>query len=444
MSVASTAFEQFNAQVKDLSNQAPATTPGDAEMVARAKQVFRANISTEHAAALETCVHCGICSEACHFFQGTGDPRYTPINKTAPLRRFYRREIGPFRWLARLVVRDINADDLRSWQELVYDGCTECGRCDHTCPMGIRISPMIGIVRKALKEAGLMPVEMQALVREQQEKGTTFGVGAEELKAACQALAAEGLQVPLDRERAEVLVLGTVADLILCKDSFRATAMIMNKLEQDWTLRSNAIRAANLCFISGDDDSRIRASKIVFDEARACGAKTVIVPECGMAYNVMRWEAANLLHETPDFEVLAISEFIGREIAGGRLKLQPGLSGQAMTYHDPCKVGRQSGVFQEPRIALEALGVDVREMESKQRTNYCCGGGSGVFLINRAANLRQRAFEIKMHEADESGAAAVVTACDSCRINFTNGAARANWRTPVKSLVCLVADNLAE
>jgi Fe-S oxidoreductase len=444
MSVSSAAFQQFNDRVKDLADGAPATTLDESEMVARAKNVFRASISTEHAAALETCIHCGICSEACHFFQGTGDPRYTPINKVAPLRRFYRREIGPFRWLARLLVRDISAQELRSWQELVYDGCTECGRCDHTCPMGIRISPMISIVRKALKEAGLMPMEMQALVREQDEKGTTFGVGPEDLRQACQALAAEGVQVPLDRERAEVLVLSTVADLILFNDSFRATAKIMNTLQKDWTLRSGAIRAADLCFVSGDDDARLRASKIVYEEARACGAKTVVVPECGMAYNVMRWEAANLLGESPGFEVLAISEFIGKEISAGRLKLQPGLSGQPMTYHDPCKVGRQSGVFREPRTALEALGVDVREMESKQRTNYCCGGGSGVFLIKRAANLRQRAFEIKMHEADESGAAAVVTACDSCRINFTNGAARANWRTPIKSLVCLVAENLAD
>jgi len=389
-------------------------------------------------------VHCGICSEACHFFQATGDARYTPINKVAPLRRFYKREIAPLRWVTALFTRDITARQLEDWQSLVFDGCTECGRCDHTCPMGIRISPMIGIMRQALTAAGLMPTEMQALLREQEERGTTFGAGSEQLAQACRDLAGQGIDVPLDRERAEVLVLTTVADLLLFKDSFKATARIMNKLGLSWTLRSEAVKAANLCFVSGDNAARARASKLVLEQAQACGARTIIVPECGMAYNVLRWEAANLLGERPAIEVRSISEFIGREIGAGRLKLKPGLSGSPMTYHDPCKVGRQSGVFAEPRIALEALGVDVREMESKQRTNLCCGGGSGVFLIDRASTLRQRAFEIKMHEVDESGAQAVVTACDSCRINFTNGASKANWPKPVKSLVCLVADNMTD
>ena len=54
--------------------------------------------------------------------------------------------------------------------------------------------------------------------------------------------------------------------------------------------------------------------------------------------------------------------------------------------------------------AIAALGLELSEMESHAKTNYCCGGGGGQFLIERAAPLRAKAFEIKMHEVDATGA----------------------------------------
>ena len=129
------------------------------------------------------------------------------------------------------------------------------------------------------------------------------------------------------------------------------------------------------------------------------------------------------------FEVLAISEFIGREVGAGRLRLKKSGNGSSVTYHDPCKIGRLGGVFDEPRAALEAMGIELKEMESHGRTQYCCGGGAGVMLIERAAPLRKRAFDIKMRQVDNTGADAVVTSCESCRMNFAIGAQNANWQT---------------
>ena len=88
---------------------------------------------------------------------------------------------------------------------------------------------------------------------------------------------------------------------------------------------------------------------------------------------------------------------------------------------------------------LDALGVDFREVESSREMNWCCGGGAGVFLINRAAPLRQKAFEIKMDQVNRTGAESVVLTCGSCRLNFMNGAQRANWDKGIESLVEMVA-----
>ena len=182
----------------------------------------------------------------------------------------------------------------------------------------------------------------------------------------------------------------------------------------------------------------------VVNDALAAGEKTLVVPECGHAYAQLRWKAADVLGRPLPFEVLAISEFVGREVQAGRLKLRKAAGRKTVTYHDPCRVGRWSGVLAEPRAALAAIGVELREMESHGRTNYCCGGGGGVFLNASAAQLRKGAFRIKRQEADATGADAVVTACGHCRLSFMAGAEQAHWDKPIESLVELVAENLEE
>ena len=76
--------------------------------------------------------------------------------------------------------------------------------------------------------------------------------------------------------------------------------------------------------------------------------------------------------------------------------------------------------------------------------NWCCGGGAGVFLIGTAAELRQKAFGIKIEQVDATGADSVVVTCGSCRLNFMAGAQRAQWGNNIESLVELVAEALPE
>jgi Fe-S oxidoreductase len=115
-----------------------------------------------------------------------------------------------------------------------------------------------------------------------------------------------------------------------------------------------------------------------------------------------------------------------------------------VTYHDPCKLGRHGGVFEEPRDALAALGVELHEMESHGKTQYCCGGGGGVLMLSGSDELRRRTFDIKMRQVEGTHADSVVTSCDTCRMTFERGAKQVNWSLPVESLAELVAANLAD
>jgi len=437
-------WQQFRGGIQQLPQMGQRTDMPDAERVKRAKATFLNKINENAAVDLEACIHCGQCAEACHFYATTQDPKYTPIRKLDILRRFYRREMGPFRWLFKFFSKDITAQELEESQELVFDSCTECGRCSMICPMGIDIAGMVGVMREGLASADLIPDELRAVEQEQGGRGSIFGIGPDQLKEMAEKLTASGLNVPVDKEHADVMVVSTVMDIFLFHDALKGTAQIMNHLGLNWTIRSCGFEASNFGLLSGHDDVQRTATLRIIDEAIACGAKTVIVPECGHAYPALRWVGANVYGKPLPFEVYAISEFIGREVKAGRLKVQPIGSSKKITFHDPCKVSRGGGATQESRDALNALGVDLHETDPHGEMNWCCGGGAGVTLINRAAPLRRKVFDLKVKQIEATGADSLVTSCASCRINFLVGKEDTGWDKPVESLVELIAANLAE
>lgn len=437
-------FHGFMEQIKGLGQMAQPTDMPDAERVSKVKQVFKQKITKNMAVDLESCVHCGFCAYACHYRVSTGDAKYTPIRKLDLLKRVYRRELSPLRWMHMLYTRDITAQELQEWQELVYDSCTECARCSQVCPMGINIADGVNVMREAYAEAGLIPAPLRAVEQEQCNQGTVFGVGPDQLRGAVGKMHEMGVDIPLDREQADVLVLTTVVDIMLFNDALIGTAKILNHMGLNWTIVSSSFEAANFGLLSGYEALQKTASDGIIETAKKIGAKTVLVPECGHAYPALRWYGPNEYGQELPFEVYAMSEFVGREVEAGRLKLKPIGKDKKVTLHDPCKLARHGGVIDEPRAALKALDVDFTETQSSGGMNWCCGGGAGVFLLDSASELRKKAFGIKINQVNDTGADSVVVSCGSCRMNFLNGKEQANWDKEIESFVALVADNLAD
>jgi Fe-S oxidoreductase len=141
--------------------------------------------------------------------------------------------------------------------------------------------------------------------------------------------------------------------------------------------------------------------------------------------------------------VQAIAEYVAAAVNDGKLSFAPMDGKRSVAYHDPCRLARLGGVFDEPRAVLNALGYEIRETDSNRRENLCCGGGCGEYAISHSAPVRQRAFELKRHELDDTKADAVVTGCNNCRVNFMIGAENSGWDKPVVSLVETVADRIS-
>jgi len=222
------------------------------------------------------------------------------------------------------------------------------------------------------------------------------------------------------------------------------TIKALDHLKVNWTLCSHAFEAANFGLLAGSDSTQKHVTMRIVDAAIEMGVKTVLTPECGHTYPAMRWAAAEMSGKPLPFEVMTVSEYLGRQIMDGKLKLKKVPGNKVVTLHDPCKVGRHGGVFDEPRAVLEELGLTLNETESNREVNFCCGGGAGNFLVQSAAPVRKLGYENKMKEVNNTGAEALVVSCGSCRLNFEAGKLNSNDKIEIDSLAALVGENLPD
>jgi Fe-S oxidoreductase len=112
------------------------------------------------------------------------------------------------------------------------------------------------------------------------------------------------------------------------------------------------------------------------------------------------------------YEVVHHTALLAQLVRAGRLRPGTGTAPQAVTYHDPCYLGRYNGETQAPRELLLQLGIDLREMRRSQTRARCCGGGGGAPLTDVPG--RRRIPDMRMDDARETGAAVVAVACPGC------------------------------
>ncbi|MGI9383833.1 MAG: (Fe-S)-binding protein, partial [Methyloligellaceae bacterium] len=373
----------------------------------------------------------------------TQDPRHTPSYKMVPITKVYKRTKAPFAGLRRALglAPALTEDDLKDWEELLFDTCTMCGRCTVVCPMGIDISAIVALSRQAFVAAGLGPADLLQAADNSRDKGSPLGVTPEVLEDRIDWLSDEHeVDIPLNKETADVLLTLSSIEMMKYPDSVVAMAKLLNHAGVDWTLSTKGYEATNFGFLSGKADVARTMIERVTEAAEAVGANTVVVPECGHAFGVLRWSGANILGRPLPFEVVHITEFLAGLKRTGKIAFKP-LDG-ALTYHDPCQISRRGGAAEDARYLLNDFATDFREMSPTGNYNWCCGGGGGVQANARAADIRHEVFKIKMRQVEETGADDLVSACANCRLTMDESKAHFGWDHEIKSLVEIVADQL--
>ena len=200
--------------------------------VTRAVNAFREEMDAPTAAFFASCVNCGVCAEACLFYTETGDPRYTPINKLEPMRRVWEQEYTLWGRIKKALglAQPITDELLETWEELVYDSCTLCGRCSMVCPVGNDITYMLRKCREGMVASGHAPQGLVDASTRAVKIGSPMGVTLKALQAQIRHVeAATGLTVPMDVTGADYLALLSSMEIMNFPEYIEALARIFDR-----------------------------------------------------------------------------------------------------------------------------------------------------------------------------------------------------------------------
>lgn len=402
------------------------------------------------ASQLEACTRCGMCAEACHFYQATGNPEFSPVWKIELLRRGYEQRFtlaGKVK-LALGIDKKITDEDLLHWSKIIYEACTVCNKCSMVCPMGIDLGTLIHHVRAGLSEAGLVPADLMAAVNKQLEEGSPLGMTSAVWDQRLDWVADEWeVNIPRDVKEADTLVVFSSIEVMKFPTNIAAIAKILNKAGVNWTVSSKAREVVNFGFYEGSEEHTKLFLSRILEGAKELGVKRIVVTECGHAYDALRWHAANLLPEANNFEINHITGVLGELFGSGKIKLKPGFfdNDGVITFHDACKIQRKGGHIKEPREILNILAPkSFKEMSPNREEAICCGGGGGVIAIKEADPTRYAAFGLKIDQVNKVGAKTVTMTCSNCRLQFTDCVDHFHLDWKVTGLAQMVADALVD
>jgi Fe-S oxidoreductase len=412
----------------------------------RGLTALRAEIDAPVAAFFSSCVHCGICAQACPFYLETGDPKYTPILKVEPLRRVWESEFTLWGRIKSAVglQKKVTDEMLTEWEELIYDSCSMCGRCSMVCPVGNDIQAMVRKTREGMSASGHAPEGLIGASVRAVKTGSPMGLQWKTLQVQIEHVqTSTGLEVPVDRSGVDYLVMLSSMEVINFPEYLEAITRIFDHAGVSWTLSTQCFEATNAGIQIGNKDIAATLVQRVVDAAVALGVKNVISPECGHAYTAIRWEGPNLIGKSYPFRVFHIIEVLDELRASGRIKTE-GKEVDRLTMHDPCNLARKSGVIDQQRNLMDLVAENFVDLKEHGKYQWCCGAGGGVSSNERAEPLRMTAFKRKKAQIEEVEPDRMVTMCATCRTQLEEGLEEFNMDIPVVGLTEMIADHLVE
>jgi len=345
---------------------------------------------------ISACVQCGYCMNFCPTKQRWLSS--TPRGRILMTRELFLNEP---KWDNKMT---------REYVDRIFQ-CTLCGRCGVDCSVDVQSRPMWQGVRNYLAENGL---EIESL------KDLT-GIINESHNIAARpngqrAKWVSRLKLPYnlrDKKKADVIYyVGCVTSFFpMAQPAARAFAQILDAAGIDFAVAGGEEWCCGFPLMAaGDNESAEKCVRHNMERITEMGAK-VIVMNCPGCYRVWKDEYYELIGQRHPFNVLHSTEFIAGLIGNRRINIR-GLE-ESITYHDPCDLGRNSGIFDEPRYIIEKIpGLNLVELEENREYCTCCGSGGDLLASNQELSLAIA--KNKVGEIKATGVRTVATACPSC------------------------------
>jgi Fe-S oxidoreductase/CheY-like chemotaxis protein len=404
--------------------------------------------------SLVACVHCGMCTDSCHYvLANPGDPTFAPAYKADRIRKIFKRH---FDWTGKVLPKWVGAksvftdQELEELKDIVFGMCTNCRRCSINCPMGVDFATFNRMARGLLVSVGIMPEGVAVVSKDQWETGNQMGVLKEDYLETIEWMADElqdelddpTVTIPIDKEGCDVVYSINPREVKYDPRTIADAAKIFHAAGENWTMASEGWDMTNFGLFSGDDELGGSIAKRLYEKVIELKGKTLVISECGHGMRSTRCEGPNWAKYDVPFDMESSIFTMLRYIKEGRIKVDKSRNSKPITYHDSCNFARSCGITEEPRELLQLVCEDFREMYPNRSENFCCTGGGGAMSMSEYTPNRLKSGSVKAEQLKATGTAAVVTSCHNCVDGLTDVIRHYKLDMEVTQLVNLVANAL--
>ncbi|MGV6816004.1 MAG: sulfate reduction electron transfer complex DsrMKJOP subunit DsrK [Thiotrichales bacterium] len=396
---------------------------------------------------MDSCVKCGACTDKCHYYIGTSDPKNMPVARQDLFRKVYRRY---FTLSGKLFPKLVGAEDLTEevlddWYNYFHQ-CSECRRCSVFCPYGIDTAEVTMAAREVMASVGKGMKYSNEIIGKVYKIGNNLGLPEPALRDTMEGLEEEvfedtevAVKYPVDKKGVDILLVTPSADFFAEPhvDGLIGYGKVFHQAGVSWTVSSKASEAANFGLFIGSYENMRKVALRIREAAIELGVKRIVFGECGHAWRVAYsflntlagpWDFLDPRYPVPQH----IIEFTYDLIQQDKLKFDKSENDHmTLTFHDSCNVARASrmgdkpgGQFELPREVIKAVCnnfVDMRPDTTHEAT-FCCGGGGGL-LTDDLMEVRVKGALPRMtalqEVVEEQGVTHMAAICAICKSQFS-------------------------
>jgi Fe-S oxidoreductase len=343
--------------------------------------------------------------------------------------------------IRRLMIEGILGRNLEHLSErLELWDCTTCKTCTIRCPRGLKPMDLIIAMRGSLVEEGHIPKTLIEAMENSYKHGNPWGKPKNKRTEWTKELP-EDLKVKdfSQGDRAEYLyfVGCTASSDPRIQQVAKALAFNLQRAEVDFGILGNEEQCC------GSEIRRMGESGL-FEELVEKNMERFenyqierIITSCPHGFNVLKNE-----YPQGKFEVLHTTQLLAKKVEEGKFSLKEEIK-KVVTYHDPCFLGKQNSIFDEPRMLLTAIpGITFKELDRSRERSLCCEGGGGRMWVESSSEAAERLAETRVKDAAELGAEIIATACPLCVLTLEDAVKTSGHEEKIR--VMDVAELLAE
>lgn len=371
------------------------------------------NLSPRQLMELDACTRCGECSLWCPAYEQDKKEGINPRGRAKAFKKIIKAQHGL--WAKLFGRTKVTKEHIDQFVAELYE-CSTCRQCYEVCPVKIDTVELWESIRRAMVNAGCGPLEQQKhLIQsvksydnpwaQPRSSRARWAKGAKRQKKIAEE------PKDITRQKAEFLF------FVGCTGSYDVnvepvainTVNILNAAGVDFGILGVKEKCCGSVLLRMGDKEYERIAQENINQFNELGFKTMIT-SCSGCYKTFK-------HDYPkigklNFEVKHTLEFIIELIESGKLKLKNEVK-MRVTYHDPCHLGRHSGIYDAPRKLLRMIpGIELIEMERSGAHARCCGAGGG--LKSGYPDIQNKISQQRIKEAEATGATELVSACPFC------------------------------